>query len=178
MMTNAKKQQQKAALLACSQNSNDAAIGGFTVSKTIDMSKIKFDKAEHEDQKARWEITCPKYKAELEELQKHYGIRCTLDSMAQAEWDRDGALARLTVDQSMWLRIEAARDVCGAGFAILIHKYLAQGKSAKEVTEILGTFDDWVKAWVNIFIKGIPDIDIYPIRKSLLKSRRWHHEYS
>jgi len=147
------------------------------MSKVINMSDIKFDKAEHKAQKARWEIKCPKYKAELAKLQEHYGIRCTLDSIAQAEWDRDGAYARFTADNPMWLRVEAARDIVGAGFAKLVHEQLALGKSAEEIIRFLGTFDEWIDAWVNVHTAGIP-LYCSRIKRGLLGSRRWHHEYN
>jgi len=90
-------------------------------------------------------VNCPAYQAELVKLQKHYGIRATLNSYEQAAWDKEGAYARLDPCQELWLRVEAAKDIIGADFAMQIHPMLAEGKTAVEIIAKLGRFEDYLK---------------------------------
>lgn len=89
------------------------------------------------------------YQAELKKLQKHYGIRATLDSYEQAAWDKEGAWARLDPCNELWLRVEAAKDIIGAEFAMKIHPLLAEGKTAEEIIAKLGSFEDYLNNKLN-----------------------------
>jgi len=89
-------------------------------------------------------VNCQLYQAELKKLQKYYGIRATLNSYEQAVWDREGAWARLDPCNELWLRIEAAKDIIGAEFAMKIHPLLAENKKAEEIIEELGSFENYL----------------------------------
>jgi hypothetical protein len=84
------------------------------------------------------------YQAELAKLRKHYGIRATLKSHEQAAWDRDGAFARLNPCNELWLRVEAAKDIIGADFAMTVHRLLSKGRTAEEIIARLGSFEAYL----------------------------------
>jgi len=84
------------------------------------------------------------YQTELAKLKKHYGIRAMLKSHEQAAWDREGAFARLNPCNELWLRVEAAKDIIGANFAINVHLLLANGRTAEEIIARLGSFEAYL----------------------------------
>ena len=121
-------------------------------------------------------VETPAYQAELKKLQKHYGIRVTLNSFEQAAWDKEGAWARLDPCYELWLRVEAAKDIIGAEFAMKVHRQLAAGATAEEIITSLGRFEDHIEkqfppGMVSLFwgsqITGV-------LRRT---KRRWWFEY-
>lgn len=129
------------------------------------------DRISEETVKSRW------YQAELKKLKKHYGIRATLNSYEQAAWDKEGAYARLDPCNEEWLRIEAAKDIIGANFAMKVHKLLADGRTAEEVIKKLGSFEKHLKSILNP-----PEVGNLlwgkRIRRALLNEPNWWFEYN
>ena len=117
------------------------------------------------------------YQAELKKLQKHYGVRATLDSYEQALWDKEGAWARLDPCNELWLRVEAAKDIIGAEFAMKIHSLLAEGKTADEIITKLGSFERYLNKKLNPrkIAKFLWGTDIYIELK--LSSTKWWFQY-
>ena len=117
-----------------------------------------------------------KYQAELKKLQEYYGIRATLDSYEQAEWDRGGAFARLRPYNELWLRVEATKDIIGANFAVQIHPLLAEGKTAEEIIAKLGSFEDYLNGILTDKMFALLwDAKIISVLKRT--KRRWWFEY-
>lgn len=94
------------------------------------------------------------YQCELKKLQKHYGFRVTLDSYGQAEWDREGAFARLKPWNEFWLQLEAAKDIMGTDFAKKVHKLLSADMPAVEIINELGRFEVYQKEYLATNGKG------------------------
>lgn len=115
------------------------------------------------------------YQIELKKLQEHYGIRATLNSFEQALWDKEGAMARLKPCYELWLRLEAARDILGADFAINIHKLLSAGLSAVQVISTLGSFENYVKRILLNNTQQIFDKNICSILQR--SDKNWSFEY-
>lgn len=117
-----------------------------------------------------------KYQTELKKLQAHYGIRATLDSHYQAEWDKEGAYARLSPCNDLWLRVESTKDIIGAEFATQIHLLLADDKTAEEIIANLGSFEHYLKDILDDKMFGlIWDRKIISVLKKT--KRRWWFEY-
>lgn len=118
----------------------------------------------------------PPYLAELKKLQKHYGIRATLNSYEQAAWDKEGAYVRLDPSNELWLRVEAAKDILGAEFAFKVHRLLANGKTAEEIIKTLGSFE----AYLQDKIRGEAALILWGkaiINALKMTSERWWYEY-
>ena len=94
------------------------------------------------------------YQCELKKLQKYYGFRVTPDSYGQAQWDREGAFARLKPWNEFWLQVEAAKDIMGTDFAKKVHILLSADKLATEIIKELGRFEDYQKEYLATNGKG------------------------
>ena len=121
-------------------------------------------------------VESPAYQTELKKLQKHYGIRATLNSFEQAAWDKEGAWARLDPCYELWLRVEAAKDIIGAEFAMKVHRQLAAGATAEEIIATLGRFEDHVERQIS---SGMVSLFFGSQITSVLRrtKRRWWFEY-
>ena len=121
-------------------------------------------------------VTGEKYQAELKKLQKHYGYRATLDSHYQAEWDKEGAYQRQKPEYDLWQRIEAEKDIIAADFATEIHVLLAEGKTAEEIIEKLGSFEDYLRELLDDPMRNLlSEAKVTSILKRT--KRKWWFEY-
>ena len=121
-------------------------------------------------------VDSPAYQAELQKLKAHYGIRATLNSYEQAAWDKEGAYARLDPCNETWLRIEAAKDIIGAEFAFKVHRLLADGKTAEEIIQTLGSFEAYLHD--EIYHEAAALLWGAKIISALKKTKkRWWFEY-